>query len=95
MNISKEYLSRFNSELITTYKAFKKLCEDNNLRYFAYGGTCIGAIRHHGIIPWDDDIDILMPRDDYYKFLALKESLVELNYNIVSYLFTTPIKSLN
>ena len=53
-------------------KDFDKFCRENDIEYCLTYGTLIGAVRHKGIIPWDDDIDVAMPLKDFQKFQTLK-----------------------
>lgn len=65
-------------------KDFIKVCEKNNLRYYLVSGSCLGAVRHKGFIPWDDDIDVGMPREDYNKLVTLQSDFQE-RYFIQTY----------
>ena len=52
-------------------KDFIKVCEENNLTWFGDAGSGIGALRHKGFIPWDDDIDVVLPRKDFNKMIEV------------------------
>jgi len=55
---------------ISIMKEIDSYCKEHNLAYYLAGGTLLGAVRHKGFIPWDDDVDLIMPRSDYEKFLT-------------------------
>lgn len=57
--------------LLNMLQWFHQECKNNNLRYYIIGGTMLGAVRHKGFIPWDDDIDVAMPRKDYDKLCRI------------------------
>lgn len=66
--LSNEDLHRLQDCLLEMLVAVKKMCDENHIMYMVTGGTCLGAVRHQGFIPWDDDIDIVVSRDEYYRF---------------------------
>jgi len=68
---SPEMLRKLQLKSLEMFRYLKKFCEENNLTIYFCGGCCIGTIRHKGFIPWDDDIDVYMPRDSYNKLQEL------------------------
>ncbi len=68
------YLDKLHSEILLIMDAVDELCTKLGIRYRIAGGTLIGAMRHKGFIPWDDDVDIVMPREDFEKFLKYAET---------------------
>ena len=69
-------------------KELKEICDNNNIIYFLGGGTLLGAIRHKGYIPWDDDVDVMMPRKDYEILLEIFDDNCKENHKILTYINT-------
>lgn len=69
------------------YMELKRVCDKNGLRFSADAGTLLGAVRHHGFIPWDDDMDFSMPREDYEKLCAIAPK--EFNHPYIFQAFRT------
>jgi len=62
--------------ILDIYRSVKSICDSLRIRHFAIGGTAIGAVRHQGFIPWDDDLDIAMPIEDYRHFIDSAQELL-------------------
>lgn len=71
--------------VLEIYEEFAKVCEKNGLRYYVTDGNALGAVRHKGFIPWDDDLDVCMPRPDYEKFIKLGDAELPPHLRIVHY----------
>lgn len=64
---------------------FIKICDTHRLKYYMLGGSMLGAIRHKGFIPWDDDMDFGMPRKDYEKFIKIAPNLLNKRLKLINY----------
>ena len=71
MEVTKEDAIVWKKKLLEILEFFVDFCNKNGLKYYCCGGTALGAVRHQGFIPWDDDIDVIMPRPDYAKSIKL------------------------
>ena len=77
MKLEKDYKRKLQLKILDIVKDIDKLCKDNNIEYYILYGSTLGAIRHKGFIPWDDDFDIGMTYDNYIKFLNVCEKQLD------------------
>ena len=71
LKLTPEQLRELQLKSLEILNYFKNFCDEHGLLFYMCGGCCIGAVRHKGFIPWDDDIDVFMPRKDYEKLCEL------------------------
>lgn len=82
--IDNKTLKQLHGVELEILKEFNRICDKHNLNYFAVGGTLIGTIKYQSFIPWDDDVDLGMPRDDYDKFIEIAKEELDDKYFIQS-----------
>ena len=85
MKYAQEDLQRLHSELYATLAEIIRVCEVCHIPYFIQGGSAIGALYNKGIVPWDDDIDVGMTRDDYERFLREAPNHLSSDYFLECY----------
>ena len=81
----KATVKRMQSVVLNMLCDIDKFCADNGIQWFLSGGSVLGAVRHQGFIPWDDDGDIMMPRPDYERFLMLFKEKFKDKYGVGSF----------
>ena len=69
--IDEETSKKMKTKMLEMLVYFRDFCEEHNLRFWLIGGGAIGAVREHGFVPWDDDVDVQMPLQDYMRFHKL------------------------
>ena len=84
--LSDEERAELHQQLLKMLKYINTICEKENISYILHGGSMLGAVRHHGFIPWDDDIDILMTRGDYEKLIEIIRNDCNSPYKIIKFL---------
>lgn len=75
-------LAELQKEELSLLKSIDELCREKGIQYFLAYGTLLGCIRHHGFIPWDDDVDLFMPRQDYDRFIQLSQDDIPADVHI-------------
>jgi len=85
MLYKKDELKKVQIVALTILKEVARICDQENISYFIIGGTALGAVRHGGFIPWDDDIDIGMTRENYEKFLRISPGKLGKDYFLQHY----------
>jgi LPS biosynthesis protein len=80
--IESEYINKIHNEILEIMDIIDQICQKNHIQYYLISGTLLGAVRHGGFIPWDDDLDIAMPREDFNYFIKICETELPTGYRL-------------
>ncbi len=80
MEINDTLLKDIHNKQLNILLVFDKICRENGFKYSLSSGTLLGAVRHKGFIPWDDDVDVVMPREDYEQFISVANKILPEGY---------------
>lgn len=80
-----EKMSEVQKYMLNILKELVSIFDEHDIKYYMIGGTLLGAIRHKGYIPWDDDIDLAIPRDDYDRFLEIANDILPNSLTLRTY----------
>ena len=79
IELTKEHLQQLQAIELEMLDEVDRICKKNNIKYTIIGGTLLGAVRHGGFIPWDDDADVAMLRPEYEKFCTIVEKELDVD----------------
>lgn len=88
--MNEQQVPALRNELLSILDAVHHACVENNIQYYIVAGTALGAVRHHGFIPWDVDIDIAFPRQDYERFISNSKEILNPLFRCGYYGNSTP-----
>ena len=83
--VNAETLRKAQLKMVDILVVIDEICQKHDIQYFLAYGTLLGAVRHKGFIPWDDDIDIMMTRENYNKFLKVMDNIEDPNYKCLHF----------
>lgn len=79
-------MNDFQKTVLESFRQFVRVCNELNLKYYLVNGSALGALKYEGFIPWDDDLDVAMPREDYMIFLQKAQQLLPENLFVQNYI---------